>query len=486
MTAARFWSVLLSRDLWSRTAAGSWSVLNTRYLGSGTTALRGSCSGGPAAKTSSELVQGGEEAGSLNAETETAGASRTNTRPAAGHPMGSSNGRLFSTMAQPLSSIAPLARPHLHPEDQDQDQETDGEVDAQANPEQLLRQCEEALRRRPARPHRDLVSTHGPAHCCHYSAEPSIRVMQWNILAQALGEGKDGFVRCPLDALDWQERKYLILEEILTHRPDIVCLQEVDHYYDTFLPVMASLGYQGSFLAKPRSPCLDVEHNNGPDGCALFYSRARFSSTATDHLRLSAMMLPTNQVAIVQTLRCRASGQQLCVAVTHLKARSGWERFRSAQGADLLHRLQAITSRVAAATSSSSSSSTAAESGASGGQAGDPPLVVCGDFNAEPWEDVYRRFLESPLRLDSAYRLLSADGQTEPSFTTWKIRPSGECRSTLDYIWYSHDSLSVDMLLDIPSEEQVGPDRLPSYHYPSDHLSLLCDLSFKERPHRLM
>lgn len=287
----------------------------------------------------------------------------------------------------------------------------------------------------------------------------------------ALGEGKDGFIRCPLDALNWQERKYLILEEILTYRPDILCLQEVDHYYDTFLPIMASLGYHGSFLAKPWSPCLDVEQNNGPDGCALFYRRSRFSLQATAHLRLSAMMLPTNQVAIVQTLNCQATGRRLCVAVTHLKARSGWERLRSAQGADLLQSLRSITSR-----GSSQSEVPPATI----------PLVVCGDFNAEPSEDVYRRFSSSPLGLNSAYKLLSSDGQTEPAYTTWKIRPSGESCSTLDYIWYTHNALSVECLLDIPTEEQIGPDRLPSYHYPSDHLSLLCDVSFREEPHRLM
>lgn len=289
----------------------------------------------------------------------------------------------------------------------------------------------------------------------------------------ALGEGKDGFICCPLDALNWQERKYLILEEILTYRPDILCLQEVDHYYDTFQPIMASLGYHGSFLAKPWSPCLDVEQNNGPDGCALFYRRSRFSLQATAHLRLSAMMLPTNQVAIVQTLNCHVTDQRLCVAVTHLKARSGWERLRSAQGADLLQRLRSITSQ-----GGSVSQSEAAP--------GSIPLVVCGDFNAEPTEDVYRRFSSSPLGLNSAYKLLSSDGQMEPAYTTWKIRPSGESRSTLDYIWYTHDALSVECLLDIPTEEQIGPNRLPSYHYPSDHLSLLCDISFREEPHRLM
>ncbi|XP_055368592.1 nocturnin isoform X2 [Betta splendens] len=372
--------------------------------------------------------------------------------------MGGGSSRLFGTLAQSLNSIT-LAQSDLYPEESpDHHQEL-----AELDPDQLLRECEEALQRRPARPRRDLVYPTGrvPRRCKN---NPSVRIMQWNILAQALGEGKDGFIRCPMDALNWQERKYLILEEILTYSPDIVCLQEVDHFYDTFHPIMSSLGYHSSFLPKPWSPCLDVEQNNGPDGCALFHRSSRFSLDASSHLRLSAMMLPTNQVAIVQMLKCRVTGRQLCVAVTHLKARSGWERLRSAQGADLLHNLRSITSLGV----QSNTGPVAV------------PIVVCGDFNAEPSEDVYWRFSSSPLGLRSAYKLLSSDGQTEPPYTTWKIRPSGESCSTLDYIWYSHHALSVDCLLDIPTEEQIGPDRLPSYHYPSDHLSLLCDMSFRE------
>ncbi|XP_054483623.1 nocturnin [Anoplopoma fimbria] len=392
---------------------------------------------------------------------------RPNGTPSTGPvcPMGGSSSRLFGTLAQSLNStLLDQSDPYLE-ENPDQDV-------VETDPDQLLRECGEALQRRPARPHRDLVSPSGMAPC-QQKLNPPIRIMQWNILAQALGEGKDAFIRCPLDALNWQERKYLILEEILTYRPDILCLQEVDHYYDTFQPIMASLGYQGSFLAKPWSPCLDVEQNNGPDGCALFYRRSRFSLQATAHLRLSAMMLPTNQVAIVQTLTCQVTGRRLCVAVTHLKARSGWERLRSAQGADLLQSLRSITSQGGGCGQSKAASDAV-------------PLVVCGDFNAEPSEDVYRRFSSSALGLNSAYKLLSSDGQTEPAYTTWKIRPSGESCSTLDYIWYTHDALSVQCLLDIPTEEQIGPDRLPSYHYPSDHLSLLCDVSFREELHRLM
>ncbi|XP_057706722.1 nocturnin isoform X2 [Corythoichthys intestinalis] len=371
--------------------------------------------------------------------------------------MGSNNSRPFSALAQTLSSTTLEQRvEHLDQEDQ-----------IELDPDQLLRECEEVLQSRPARPHRNLICPKDAGSYCHQLG-PSVRIMQWNILAQALGEGKDGFIRCPLEALNWKERKYLILEEILTYRPDIVCLQEVDHYYDTFQPIMASLGYHGSFLAKPWSPCLDVEKNNGPDGCALFYRHSRFSLQTSICLRLSAMMIPTNQVAIVQILNCRLTGQQLCVAVTHLKARSGWEKLRSAQGADLLQRLRSITSRRGEGSHEQSARTN--------------PLVVCGDFNADPSEDVYRRFRSSPLGLDSAYKLLSTDGQTEPPYTTWKIRPTGESCSTLDYIWYTRDALRVDCLLDIPTEEQIGPDRLPSFHYPSDHLSLLCDVSFRAEP----
>lgn len=337
----------------------------------------------------------------------------------------SSNSRLFGTLAQSLNS-ALLGQIELN---------LDHNL---AETDQLLRECEEALQRRPARPHRDLVFLAGMVPCQKHN--PSIRIMQWNIVAQgvtmcisvsdilffkdsldkhkfisvyifflwlakslvfgwqwqkktnvhgdnhlncfaALGEGKDGFICCPLDALNWQERMYLILEEILTYRPDILCLQEVDHYYDTFQPIMASLGYHGTFLAKPWSPCLDVEQNNGPDGCVLFFRRSCFSLQATAHLRLSAMILPTNQVAIMQTLTCQVTGRRLCVAVTHLKACSGWERLRSAQGADFLQKLQRIISQDCIQCKALS---------------GSIPLVVCGDFNAEPTEDVYRRFSSSP------------------------------------------------------------------------------------------
>lgn len=84
--------------------------------------------------------------------------------------MGSSNSsRLFSSLAQTLSS-ASLADPHVDSDDYEYER---------ADPDALLRECEEVLRNRPPRLHRDFVRIRASS----LQDEP-IRIMQWNILAQ--------------------------------------------------------------------------------------------------------------------------------------------------------------------------------------------------------------------------------------------------------------------------------------------------------------
>ncbi|CAG03709.1 unnamed protein product [Tetraodon nigroviridis] len=277
-----------------------------------------------------------------------------------------------------------------------------------SDPLELLRQCEEALGEGPPRLHRNFTSIGDGAN----GPGGRMRVMQWNILAQALGEGLDSFVRCPPEALSWSRRKYLILEEILGHRPHILCLQEVDHYHDTLQPVLAGLGYGSSFCPKPWSPCLQVEGNNGPDGCALFFDHKRYDFLDSVNIRLSAMKIPTNQVAVATVLRCRSTGKRVCVAVTHLKARSGWERLRGGR---------APTSCV---TSTPWSRSTAAAGPASALQ---PPAAHLRRLQRRPHRGGVPPLLSLAVRLDSAYKKLSRGGLTEPEYTTWKIRPCWTC-----------------------------------------------------------
>lgn len=145
-------------------------------------------------------------------------------------------------------------------------------------------------------------------------------------------------------------------------------------------------------------------------------------------------------MAIAANLKVLETGKEFSVCTTHLKARNGalLSKLRNEQGKDLLR----FTQHVAAVR----------------------PIIMCGDFNAEPCEPVYKTILEhKSLGLSSAYAdLIAAQGvrlpkpveneshdetdaidNHEPPFTTWKIREDGETCHTIDYMFYSPDKLKV-------------------------------------------
>ncbi|KAG4071499.1 hypothetical protein HA402_011653 [Bradysia odoriphaga] len=310
------------------------------------------------------------------------------------------------------------------------------------------------------------------------SSPNHVRVLQWNVLSQSLGQSNDGFVRCPEEALTWECRKYLIIQEIVQTDPDVVCLQEVDHF--KFLQsVLATQQYEGIFYPKPDSPCLYISENNGPDGCAIFFKKNKFELVNYDTRILEVWRVQSNQVAIGVNLKVLETGKEFTVCTTHLKARKGalLSKLRNEQGKDLLRFAQHI--------------------------ADVKPIIMCGDFNAEPSEPVYKTILEhKSLGLSSAYSDLIAalgvhlpkpveceshdddDSDTvdnhEPPYTTWKIREDGEVCHTIDYVFYSQDKLKVNNCLMFPQDNEIGRDRTPSFRYPSDHFSLVCDFEFTE------
>lgn len=91
--------------------------------------------------------------------------------------MGGGPSRLYSALAQTLSNNSPGSLAHQAPPyPRNQGSLTPPEP---ADPPELLRECEEALRDRPPRPHRGFVCLAGDS-----APNRPIRVMQWNILAQ--------------------------------------------------------------------------------------------------------------------------------------------------------------------------------------------------------------------------------------------------------------------------------------------------------------
>ena len=128
------------------------------------------------------------------------------------------------------------------------------------------------------------------------------------IFPPAIGTKNDKFVRCPEAALDWRTRRFRMLEEIVRHDPDIVCLQEVDHF--KFLrKSLSSLGYMGHFLPKPDSPCLYLADNSGPDGCAIFYKQDKFDMLTLDK-RIVEVWRVQMCMGCVEVWMCGGAGER--------------------------------------------------------------------------------------------------------------------------------------------------------------------------------
>jgi len=286
--------------------------------------------------------------------------------------------------------------------------------------------------------------------------EHTIRIFQWNILSQTLGSKNDKFVRCDPLALDWRTRRWKILEEIIRYDPDIVCLQEVDHNR-LIQRALGSIKYSGRFLAKPDSPCIHLDSNNGPDGCAIYFKKRKFEKIRKTSRVLKVWGARSNQVVLSMILRHRDSGEEICVATTHLKAKLGdlQSSFRYEQSKDILCWLEAIR--------------------------GERPVIMAGDFNGLPSEAFYKTLTENTTTpLVSAYRIKEdtrhvTNQEDCLEYTTWKIRDTGEQKHILDYIFHSPELETVSTL-GMPSEQQIGPARLPSLQFASDHLSLVADI----------
>ena len=173
-----------------------------------------------------------------------------------------------------------------------------------------------------------------------------LRVVQFNVLADGLS-GRDtklgGFDSAPKASLRWEARRERLIEEIFRHAgrdPDVICLEEVDHYSDWFLPRLRERGYRGFFLKKPKSPCLKTAPGSGlEDGCALFCREATVSVVCVETMNYNS----SNQVALLATVRV-AQSSSLVLACTHLVARktAEGEAARKRQVCKLMERLDTM------------------------------------------------------------------------------------------------------------------------------------------------
>jgi CCR4-NOT transcription complex subunit 6 len=291
----------------------------------------------------------------------------------------------------------------------------------------------------------------------------------------------------------------MLLQELHDMSGDVLCLQEVqaDHYEKELKPWLSDQGYDGLFKQKTRE---SMGQHGKVDGCAIFWKRSKFllvenytiefnecarRSAASLHMdseeshRFMQRLSRDNVAQLVvlelfqrTATRARHHGSQICVVNTHLYSNHQRPDVKIWQCLTLLREIEHFVVQR------------------------DLPLLICGDFNSEPDSAVYQLLADRcvmgnhpeldghPIsvlpevhqishNLDLASVYGTALGQ-EPLYTNY----TGSFRGTLDYIWFTPAKLRVLTIAAIPEVDilETAGEALPNPQYPSDHLSMCCDV----------
>ena len=305
------------------------------------------------------------------------------------------------------------------------------------------------------------------------NTEPNaLRFLQFNILAEGLSSPPEfgGFLMSPKESLDWHSfRKFRVLQEILDHEADVICLEELDHFDDFMKPALKSFGYDGIFQPKTDAPTLKFGDDKFSDGCAIFWKSSVLKLVDQQSV-LYQNPDPEgdswSQVALLARMARTSGTDSFIVSATHLKSKKG-EKNEIRRTEQLKQLMIALSSM---------------QKGSQTGGTEKEPVLILGDFNTDPTGrdeglTAYESVKTSSLGLKSAYATDCSTGGAieEPLYTTCKVRAKGESCHTIDYIWVP-SSARVLNLLEIPDYVSLPDAKLPSFQYPSDHLAIACDL----------
>lgn len=274
--------------------------------------------------------------------------------------------------------------------------------------------------------------------------------------------------------------------------PDVVCLQEVDHYYDWFEPEMRKLGYAGIYKEDPWSPCRKFDAPS--DGVAIFYKmdrlellsthapgmpRARRDDPALDagktlmaRFRLKKKDPATAGAQIRNAIGTLIRGaakpvysgadlQEIVVVTTHLESSKNIDGIitRLEQTKELCRHLNAFATSLCS-------------------DVDNVQIIIAGDLNATPNEACVVHLRGRGMRNAYEDMGLALGDEKANRFTTWKTRTglfkTGEVKHTIDYILYSaHRGSKVVSVAKLPSESDIPSETgLPTFGFPSDHLPL--------------
>ncbi|KAL5174577.1 Carbon catabolite repressor protein 4 3 [Glycine soja] len=161
-------------------------------------------------------------------------------------------------------------------------------------------------------------------------------VASYNILGgRNASQHSDLYVNVPSRYINWAHRKRIISDELFGWDPDIICLQEVDKYFE-LSDIMVKAGYAGSYKRRTGDKA---------DGCAMFWKA---------HKQM-----------------CKSDSRRLLVGNIHVLYNPNRGEVKLGQIRFLLSRAQYLSEKW-----------------------GNTPVVLAGDFNSTPQSGIYK-FLSS-------------------------------------------------------------------------------------------
>eukprot|EP01126_Amoeba_proteus_P038864 TRINITY_DN406_c0_g1_i20.p1 TRINITY_DN406_c0_g1~~TRINITY_DN406_c0_g1_i20.p1 ORF type:complete len:323 (+),score=51.76 TRINITY_DN406_c0_g1_i20:103-1071(+) len=281
----------------------------------------------------------------------------------------------------------------------------------------------------------------------------SFTFMTYNVLSRMT---VDSITYCKPEFLALEYRRKSTLKEIREHDPDICCLQELDRteYVDHYSTVMASLGYLSVYRVSGRS--FDSEGH----GSCIFWKQSKFKYV--EHIEVE-------YYSLVNTLPVKFINREFITFIKRL--------FNV--GIVIMLEFDKIQKFIAKFNKVGTGI----------------PIVLGGDFNSLPESGPYLLMKEGKLshnHVDLTWQkspiiwedlvhgnpLTSVYGSTvgEPKFTNFTDVWTG----TIDYIWFLNSHLTpISLKYLIDSQTASKEIALPNRDFPSDHLSLCCELGVK-------
>jgi CCR4-NOT transcription complex subunit 6 len=316
----------------------------------------------------------------------------------------------------------------------------------------------------------------------------TFRVLSYNILSE-IYTNSQSYPYCPKWGLAWTYRRLNLVREMAQYNADILCLQEcqADHYEDHFFPYFTRMGYSGVFKAKTREA---MGRRGKIDGCATFFRKEKYILRESTNIEYNAIAHARTQmqrtlnrclkgnVGLLLVLDAVDGTGPIIVANTHLFWDPDLTDVKLFQADAFIQEVEMLCQRVGM----------------------DTPIIVGGDFNSEPISSVYELIssgscsgrddlvedshgvlatcrLQHNLHLRSSYSLTGS----EPAYTNY----TSAFKGTLDYIWYSPESVVATAVMEVPDERTLfstaissdGADGLPNTQWSSDHIALCTDFT---------